>query len=511
MYLLVLRGVDRVGLLRDVSATFAARGFNIDFIYTSVAEGRATIVALVRGPGEALGEVAEELRGLGGVEEVQVEQTWEDALHRLADMSKEMPDLFVALSKRLEPRDLASIVQMAPDETPQLLKSLNPRLVASVFEHLDPAVSAEVLEEFDVKTAVYIVENMSIERAVDVLQHAEPSYTHAVLQRLSPSIRQQVKDYIAYDPESVGGIMRVRAPVVNIDDTVEAALNVSRAYDSDIVYVVDHEKRLVGELEIYDILDKTGPVSQHVKKPRLTLSPGLDREKAARLFIKHGVKAAPVVSDDGKLLGFLRADDIIDVVLKEATEDMLKLEAIVPFANYLATKITEIYKKRATALFIIFLVESITATIIKSFEDVIEAVAVAVAFMPLIAHMSGSVGSQATTIITRAISLGEIAPTKSGLARVSIKEFLVGILLGVSMASIGVGFAYVISGSLRVATAVAVALLIVIVWINFVGSMLPLAMARIGVDPAVISGPLITTIGDIVGITTYFLTVAALI
>lgn len=345
MHLLVLRGVDRVGLLRDVSATFAARGFDIDFIYTSVAEGRATIVALVRGPGEALGEVAEELRGLGGVEEVQVEQTWEDALHRLADMSKEMPDLFVALSKRLEPRDLASIVQMAPDKAPQLLKSLNPRLVASMFEHLDPAVSAEVLEEFDVKTAVYIVENMSIERAVDVLQHAEPSFTHAILQRLSPSIRQQVKDYIAYDPESVGGIMRIRAPVVNIDDTVEVALDASRAYDSDIVYVVDHEKKLVGELEIYDILDKTGPVSQHVKKPRLTLSPGLDREKAARLFIKHGVKAAPVVSDDGKLLGFLRADDIIDVVLKEATEDMLKLEAIVPFANYLATKITEIYKK----------------------------------------------------------------------------------------------------------------------------------------------------------------------
>jgi len=150
VHLLVLRGVDRVGLLRDVSATSAARGFNIDFIYTSVAEGRATIVALVRGPGEALGEVAEELRGLGGVEEVQVEQTWEDALHRLADMSKEMPDLFVALSKRLEPRDLASIVQIAPDKAPQLLKSLNPRLVASVFEHLDPAVSAEVLEVFDV-------------------------------------------------------------------------------------------------------------------------------------------------------------------------------------------------------------------------------------------------------------------------------------------------------------------------------------------------------------------------
>jgi magnesium transporter len=258
-------------------------------------------------------------------------------------------------------------------------------------------------------------------------------------------------------------------------------------------------------------LDKTGPVSQHVKKPRLTLSPGLDREKAARLFIKHGVKAAPVVSDDGKLLGFLRADDIIDVVLKEATEDMLKLEAIVPFANYLATKITEIYKKRAVALILIFLVESITATIIKTFEDVIEAVAVAVAFMPLIAHMSGSVGSQATTIITRAVSLGEIAPTRSGLARVFIKEFLVGILLGVSMASIGVGFAYAISGSLKVATAVATALLLVIIWINFIGTMLPLAMARIGVDPAVVSGPLITTIGDIVGITTYFFTVAALI
>lgn len=511
MYLFVLRGVDRVGLLRDVSTTFASRGFNIDFIYTTVVEGRATIVALLTGPEEALGEVAEELRRVEGVEEVQVEQTWEDALHRLADMSKEMPDLFVALSKKLEPRDLATIVQMASDKAPQLLKPLNPRLVASIFEHLDPAVSAEILEEFDIKTAVYIVENMSIERAVDVLQHADPSFTHAILQRLSPSIRQQVKDYIAYDPESVGGIMRVRAPVVNIDDMVETALDVSRIYDSDIVYVVDHEKRLVGELEIYDILGKTGPVSQYVKKPRLTLSPRLDREKAARLFIKHGVKAAPVVSDDGKLLGFLRADDIIDVVLKEATEDMLKLEAIVPFANYLATKITEIYKKRATALIFIFLVESITATIITSFESVIKAVAVAVAFMPLIAHMSGSVGSQAATIITRAVSLGEITPTRSGIARVLVKELLVGMLLGISMAAIGVGFAYVISRSLEVATAVAAALLLVIIWINFVGSILPLVMARIGVDPAVISGPLITTIGDIVGITTYFLTVAVLL
>jgi Mg/Co/Ni transporter MgtE (contains CBS domain) len=112
-----------------------------------------------------------------------------------------------------------------------------------VFEHLDPAVSAEVLEEFDVKTAVYTVENMSIERAVDVLQHAELSFTHAILQRLSSSIRQQVKDYIAYDPESVGGIMRVRAPVVNIDVTVEATLDASRAYDSDWPNVKSLERR----------------------------------------------------------------------------------------------------------------------------------------------------------------------------------------------------------------------------------------------------------------------------
>ncbi|MFN7105768.1 MAG: magnesium transporter, partial [Pyrobaculum sp.] len=258
-------------------------------------------------------------------------------------------------------------------------------------------------------------------------------------------------------------------------------------------------------------LERGVDIGKFLQTPKVVLTTKMDREAAARLFIRHSIRAAPVVSEDGKLIGYLRVDDIIDVILKEATEDMLKLEAIIPFGNYQSTRPVEIYKKRAYALIFIFLVESITASIIKAFEDVIEAVAIAVAFMPLIAHMSGSVGSQASTIITRAIALGEVATTSRGVLRILIREFTVGVLLGISMASIGVGFAAVISNSLKVAAAVAIALLLVIIWINFVGSLLPIIMFKIGVDPAVISGPLITTIGDIVGITTYFVTVSILL
>ncbi len=506
--LFVVKATDRVGLLKDLSTVFANYGFNIEYIYTAIDSGQATIVFLVSGDGD-VESLAGSLEELDGVDMVTVEIEWHDVLQKLADLLQSYPDMIISLAKRLDFKDLAMLVTLV-NNGDELLKLLPTHQVVAILEHVEPRHAAEFLEKLEVKTAVRIVENMALEKVVDILQNSTPSLRHTILQRINPTIRQQIKSYLKYEPESVGGIMRLAIPQVKIGDPVEKALEVARAYDSDIVYVVNEGGQLLGMVEIYDILER-GEMEKFLQTPKVVLTPKMDREAAARLFIRHGIRAAPVVTEDGKLIGYLRVDDIIDVILKEATEDMLKLEAIIPFGNYQSTKPIEIYKKRAFALIFIFLVESITASIIKAFEDVIEAVAIAVAFMPLIAHMTGSVGSQASTIITRAIALGEVATTSKSALRVLVREFTIGVLLGVSMALIGVGFAMIISNSLKVATAVAIALLLVIIWINFVGSLLPIVMYKIGIDPAVISGPLITTIGDIVGITTYFVTVSILL
>ncbi|MFN3804284.1 MAG: magnesium transporter [Pyrobaculum sp.] len=507
--LFVITAVDRVGLLKDLSTVFANYGFNIEYIYTAIEDRQATVVFLVSGDGD-IESVVSSLEELDGIESVAVEREWQDVLQRLADLLQKYPDMIISLAKRLDFRDLAVLVTMVNNGA-ELLKLLPTHQVVAVLEHVEPKHAAGFLEKLEVRTAAQIVENMALEKVVDILQNSTPSLRHTILQRISPAMRQQVRSYLRYDPESVGGIMRLAVPYVKMGDSVEKALEVARSHDSDIVYVVNHEGQLLGMVEIYDILEKGVDIDKFLQTPKVVLTPKMDREAAARLFIRHGIRAAPVVTEDGRLIGYLRVDDIIDVILKEATEDMLKLEAIIPFGNYQSTKPFEIFKKRAFALIFIFLVESITASIIKAFENVIEAVAIAVAFMPLIAHMSGSVGSQASTIITRAIALGEVATTSRGVFRVLIREFTIGVLLGISMASIGVGFAAIISSSLKVAAAVAIALLLVIMWINFVGSLLPIIMFKIGVDPAVISGPLITTIGDIVGITTYFVTVSILL
>jgi len=224
-------------------------------------------------------------------------------------------------------------------------------------------------------------------------------------------------------------------------------------------------------------------------------------------MLRYDVSRLPVVSSDGRFLGIVALEDAARVLAEEAGEDIAKLAGMEkPRERYRYLSPLELVKLRLPWLVLIYFIESITASIIKSYEDVISKIAIVAAFLPLLMDTSGNVGSQASSMIVRALALGEVSErSKLDIIYIILKEFATAALMGLSLAALGLAIVFAIAGgNLRLAAAVSATLFIVVLIADLVGSLLPVLARRLGIDPATLSSPLITTIMDITAILTYF-------
>ncbi|MEM4427693.1 MAG: magnesium transporter, partial [Zestosphaera sp.] len=327
-----------------------------------------------------------------------------------------------------------------------------------------------------------------------------------------------------YPPESIGGIMTTRIPIFKSSLIVEEVIKEylakesSGAYDKhNYVYVVDSEGKLIGWVEVKSLLTK--PRNKQLKdvvgKVPVTVDPFSDREVAAKLAVTYDLSELPVIDKDGKLLGIVTLDDVLDVAVAEFSEDLVKFGGFTDVikSSYVSADIRSIIVRRVPPILFLYLMNAITGSIVASFVGIIERVAVLAAFLPMLADNSGNIGSQASTFIIRSLALGEIKP--KDFLRVLHKE----VLTSLCMASILLPVAFLIaftityfsySGNLPYATQVGLivsaALLVSMLLTDAIGSLLPLLLAKLRVDPAGVSAPIITTIGDVVTATTYFTT-----
>ncbi len=356
------------------------------------------------------------------------------------------------------------------------------------------------------------------DEAADLLQRVPEGRRSQLLSELDESVRKEVNALLAYKEDVAGGLMSPRFARVRPDMTVDEAIVYLRrqAANVDVVYyayVLDESQRLLGVLSFRELFAADGSklVSQVMRKNFVTASEDMDQEALAQLFRKLRLLAIPVVDETGRMKGIVTVDDIVDVVEQEASEDIQKIGGLEALDGpYLRVAFWQMVKKRAGWLTILFLGEMLTATAMGHFESEIARAVVLALFVPLIISSGGNSGSQATTLIIRAMALGEVR--LRDWWKVITREFPTGLVLGGILGVIGmvrilvwqaVWHSYGIH-FLLVAFTVALSLVGVVLFGTLAGSTLPFVLRAVRLDPASASAPFVATLVDVSGLVIYF-------
>ena len=415
------------------------------------------------------------------------------------------------LAERIGPSEWADLVpQLEPSEVAVLLQWLPDEEIPLLLEELPPSEAARILRTLTRNEAAALLEEMDPDDAADVVEQLPDREADEILVRMDPGEAAEIRELSAYPPDSAGGIMTPAFVAVTRDATAaEATAAIRRLVDSaetvSYVYVIDEERHLLGVLSLYRLLlsPPTTPVVDLIAPTTIRVRATADREVAARLLTDRNLLAIPVVDDDDHLLGIITEDDVADVLLEEAAEDIERLGGSQPLeVPYRLASLPLLVRKRLPWLLLLFVAGAYTGTVMQAFQaELAQAVALAF-FIPLLIGTGGNIGSQTVTLIVRSMALGEV--TLRDIAWIIWKEIRVGLALGAIMAVIAFGRAVLLGVGNDISAVVAVAILAISLWSATVAATLPLILRRIGIDPAVVSAPLITTLVDGTGLVIYF-------
>jgi magnesium transporter len=426
------------------------------------------------------------------------------------------------------------VAELQPADIADLLNQLTRQEAASVMSMLAIARAVEVcdqptlhrrsaiVDQMEPGRAAQILEGLSADQRTEIVRGMGEVARRRLLPKLTPYIRAEVERLLQYPPHSAGGIMTTEFVRLDPGWTVRECLQhvrlVAREKESIYAaYVMDPAAgRLLGSVSLRDLVmaDPDQPVEKIMRRKPVTANVLDDQEAVAAKIAKYNLLAVPVLEKDGSVVGFVTVDDVIDVMIEEGTEDALKMGAVEAGGleePYRATPFWTLVRKRAGWLIILFLSEMLTATAMGRFEEEIARAVVLALFVPLIISSGGNSGSQAASLIIRALAVGELRAKDWWL--VMRREVLSGLTLGGILGF--VGFLRISAWSLvspatygphwpLVAVTIWVALIGVVMWGTLAGSLLPLALKRIGLDPAVSSAPFVATLVDVTGIVIYF-------
>jgi len=437
-------------------------------------------------------------------------------------MLDEAPANVTAETEEMHPADLADVVEALPRERMVAFLAVLPReRAADVLEYLDEDLRTELLEEMTAAQAAALVTQMTPDDRADALEELEEERADEILSAIPIEARQETERLLAYEPETAGGLMTTEFVSVPMAMTVEEALVSVRTVARNgrreamySVYATDAEGRVQGVLSLRELLaaPEGSKVSDIAWSEVVSVPPTADREEVARKTTNYDLVAVPVVNDNGQIIGVVTVDDVIDAIQKEQTEDVQKfggMEALdVP---YMQIGFLGMIRKRAGWLCVLLLGEMLTAAAMGYYEAEISHAVVLALFVPLIISSGGNSGSQATSLIIRALALQEIQ--LKDWWRVALREIPSALMLGAILGAIG--FARVMvwhelglydygEHAIRIALTVGLALVGVVTFGSLTGSMLPFLLKRVGFDPASSSAPFVATLVDVTGLIIYF-------
>jgi magnesium transporter len=355
--------------------------------------------------------------------------------------------------------------------------------------------------------------------AADVVQEADSEEREALLEMLDGPTRHEVMALLAYAEDEAGGLMNPRYARVRPDVSVDEAISYLRKQAREVleniyyVYVIDADQKLCGVVSFRDLFSaQPGKTIRDIMSQDVTAArEDMDQEELSRLFAEHDLQAIPVVDAEGHMKGVVTVDDIVDVIQEEATEDIQKIGGTAALeAPYLEVSLGQMIKKRVGWLSALFVSEMLTTTAMSRFEAEIARAVVLAVFVPLIISSGGNSGSQASTLVIRAMALGEV--TLRDWWRVMRRELTSGLTMGAILGVIGFSRVMIWQAifhtygphAVLIAITIAGAVVGVVTWGTLSGSMLPFLLRRIGLDPASASAPFVATLVDVTGIVIYF-------
>ena len=423
------------------------------------------------------------------------------------------------------PADVAEVIlDMPEDEQVIIFRILPHALAADVFEYLDIDAQQKLLRAMAHEQVVGILNEMAPDDRTALLEELPSAAARQLIQLLTPEERRVATALLGYPEDSVGRLMTPDFIAVREDWTVQQVLDYIREHGQDsetlnVIYVVDDRGKLIDDVRMREFLLRplTAKVSQIRDETFVALNVNDSQQDALNVFRRYDRVALPILDSSGVLVGIVTSDDMLDVAEKEATEDIQKFGGMEALDEpYMRIPLWRMVRKRAGWLIILFLGETLTATAMANYQAELAKALVLALFLPLIISSGGNSGSQASTLMIRAMALGEV--TLRDWWQVMRREVQAGILLGAILGAIGVvrvgAWAIVGEQYLHrqpygahwplVALTVGVALVGVVLWGTLSGSMLPFILRRLGADPAASSAPFVATLVDVTGLIIYF-------
>ncbi len=404
--------------------------------------------------------------------------------------------------EELEPRDMVKIFRILPKD-----------ISAEVFSYLESENQESIVRSISNKELAKLVDDLYLDDVVDFLEEVPANVVARVLKVTDPELRKDINTFLNYPEDSAGSIMTNEMITLHDSMTVRDAIRYIRATGEDkvsvyTVYCIDPTRHLIGTIELSDLIYHSSDTLirdiMDDDKQLISVQTLDDQEEVAKIVKHYDLLSVPVVDKENRLVGIVTVDDVIDILQEEATEDIEKMAAITPTDKpYLKTGIFETYKARMPWLLLLMISATFTGAIITKFEDALATFVVLTAYIPMLMDTGGNSGSQASVSVIRALSLGDVE--FRNVLRVIWKEIRVAVLCGITLAAANfLKLLFLDKLDLTVALVVCVTLVLVVLVAKIIGCTLPMLADRLGLDPAVMASPFITTLVDAIALVTYF-------
>lgn len=392
-----------------------------------------------------------------------------------------------------------------------LFRILPKDLAAEVFSYMNTEGQQHIVEIMSDKEIENMLPNIYMDDIVDFIEEMPAIVVKKVLNNASPDRRTLINRLLSYPEFSAGSIMTTEFVDLKKELTVKQAIDRIRqiGFDRETIntmYVINDNRVLEGIIEIRKLLlaDENAIVGSLMDVNYVYITTTDDQEDVAALFKKYGYLSMPVVDNEHRLVGIITVDDILDVIEEENEEDFAKMNALAPSdEEYLSSSVVDLAKKRIYWLLFLMISATFTGIIIRRYEEVLNSVVILASFIPMLMDTGGNAGSQASTLIIRGLALGELQ--LRDFAKIIWKEFRISLLVGIILASINfLRLYYFEKISINVSLTVCISMLLIVILAKVMGGLLPILAKRLKMDPAIMAGPLITTVVDTFALIIYF-------
>ena len=445
-----------------------------------------------------------------------LQEKWSDELSELLE-SREMKKLQLRMED-LNEFDVAEFLSEIEDKRmPMVFRLLSKEKAAEVFSHLEAPEQERIINSITDSELAGIVEEMYVDDAVDMMEELPANVVKRVMRTATPETRAIINQYLHYPENSAGSIMTSEFVDLKKYMSVKESFARIRRIGEDketiyVCFVTDAARKLEGVVTVKDLLlaDPDTEVGELMDRNVVFATTHEDQESVSEKISDYDLLAIPVVDKEGRLVGIVTVDDIIDVMEQETTEDIEKMAGMMPSDKpYSRTGILEMWKNRVPWLLFLMISATFTSVILTHFEDMLAVQAALVAFIPMLMGTGGNSGAQSSTAVIRSLSLGDTEPRD--VLSVMWKELRVAFLCGLTLSSVNFVKMLLLDGmvlgndeiTIAVAATVSLSILFIVMFAKVVGSMLPIAAEKIGVDPAVMANPLISTLTDAVSLLIY--------